>query len=175
MPESRHQTVSSHVSVALAWCLSLCARLFRWRYVRFATVGASGTVVNLLVLYVLQERVLPWFFAENQTRLTVALACAIAVATVNNFAWNSLWTWADRLNTDAAKRLRPDRGTVKRFIQYSMSCWLGMLIQYSLTIFLSAYMYYLVANVLSIVVASVSNYLTNDWWTFRRPPNDAGA
>ena len=132
-------------------------------------------MVNLLVLYVLQERVLPWFFAETQTRLTVALACAIAVATVNNFAWNSLWTWADRLNTDAAKRLRPDRGTVKRFIQYSMSCWLGMLIQYSLTIFLSAYMYYLVANVLSIVVASVSNYLTNDWWTFRRPPNDAGA
>jgi len=24
------------------------------------------------------------------------------------------------------------------------------------------------ANVISIVVASVSNYLTNDWWTFRR-------
>ena len=175
MPESKHQTAFSRGSVALAWCLSLCARLFRWRYVRFATVGASGTVVNLLVLYALQELVLPWFIAETQTRLSVALACAIAVATVNNFAWNSLWTWADRLKTDAAERLRPDWGTVKRLFQYSLSCWLGMLIQYSLTLFLSAYMYYLVANVLSIVVASVSNYLTNDWWTFRRPPNDAGA
>jgi dolichol-phosphate mannosyltransferase len=175
MPESKSQTMRFRWPAVLAWCQPWLIWLYGWRYVRFATVGASGTVVNLLVLYALQEQVLPWFIAETQTRLSVALACAIAVATVNNFAWNSLWTWADRLNTDAAERLRPGWGTVKRLFQYSLSCWLGMLIQYSLTLFLSAYMYYLVANVLSIVVASVSNYLTNDWWTFRRPPNDAGA
>ena len=44
------------------------------------------------------------------------------------------------------------------------------LIQYVLTLWLSQHMHYLVANVLSIVVASISNYLTNDWWTFRRQP-----
>ena len=60
--------------------------------------------------------------------------------------------------------------TGKRFVKYALSCWRGMLIQYGLTLFLAAYMYYLVANVLSILVASVSNYLTNDWWTFRQKP-----
>jgi putative flippase GtrA len=64
-----------------------------------------------------------------------------------------------------------DRSTGKRFVKYALSCWLGMLIQYGLTLFLSAYIYYLLANILSILLASVSNYLTNDWWTFRQKPN----
>ena len=29
--------------------------LTRWRYIKFGLVGASGTVVNLAVLYVCQE------------------------------------------------------------------------------------------------------------------------
>jgi putative flippase GtrA len=33
-------------------------------------------------------------------------------------------------------------------------------------------MYYLVANVLSILLASVSNFLANDKWTFRQKSVD---
>jgi dolichol-phosphate mannosyltransferase len=47
-----------------------------------------------------------------------------------------------------------------------------MLIQYSLTLLLADHMYYLVANLLSIVLASVSNFLANDKWTFRRTSAD---
>lgn len=148
----------------------LLRRLFKWRYLRFATVGASGTVVNIAVLFTMQEWVLPLLIADKSLRLSLALALAIAVATVNNFAWNSLWTWADRLLGESSARLAMDRSTFKRFVKYALSCWLGVLIQYGLTLFLSAYMYYLIANVLSILVASVSNYLTNDWWTFRQKP-----
>jgi dolichol-phosphate mannosyltransferase len=67
-------------------------------------------------------------------------------------------------------RLGLNRSTVVRLLKYALASWLGILIQYALTLWLSQYMHYLLANVLSIVVASVSNYLTNDWWTFRRPP-----
>ena len=154
----------------LAFCEPLLIRLFRWRYIRFATVGASGTVVNIGVLFALQEWVLPVLIADPSLRLSLALACAIAVATVNNFAWNSLWTWADRLADEPGASVGLDAATGKRFVKYALSCWLGMLIQYGLTLFLSVYMYYLLANVVSILVASVSNYLTNDWWTFRQKP-----
>ena len=148
----------------------LLQRLFKWRYLRFATVGAFGTVVNIAVLFAMQEWVLPLLIADTSLRLSLALACAIAVATVNNFAWNSVWTWADRLADEAGSIVGMDAATGKRFVKYALSCWLGMLIQYGLTLFLAAYMYYLVAIVLSILVASVSNYLTNDWWTFRQKP-----
>ncbi len=146
----------------------LLQRIFKWRYLRFATVGASGTVVNIAVLFAMQEWVLPLLISDKSWRLSLALVFAIAVATVNNFAWNSLWTWADRLLDEPGSQLAIDRSTGKRFVKYALSCWLGMLIQYGLTLFLSAYIYYLLANILSILLASVSNYLTNDWWTFRQ-------
>jgi len=170
MSESNTPHLPFQLPATLAWAQPLLERLFRWRYLRFATVGASGTVVNLAVLYVLQEWVLKWLVADNALRLSLALVCAIAVATVNNFAWNCLWTWADRLVDEPGWSMGMDAATGKRFVKYALSCWLGMLIQYGLTLFLSVYMYYLVANVLSILVASVSNYLTNDWWTFRQKP-----
>ncbi len=158
--------------VWLAWSEPVLLRLFAWRYFRFATVGASGTVVNIAVLNVMQEWVLLAVIGNPDLRLSVALACAIALATVNNFAWNSVWTWADRLQAGDAPRLGTDMATGKRLFKYTLSCWLGMLIQYSLTLLLADHMYYLVANLLSIVLASVSNFLANDKWTFRRTSAD---
>jgi dolichol-phosphate mannosyltransferase len=47
---------------------------------------------------------------------------------------------------------------------------LGIGIQYGLTLWLSGHMYYLLANLIAIVVASISNFVANDRWTFRRRP-----
>ena len=168
MPEFKQTPLPFRLPARLAWAEPWLLGIFRWRYIRFATVGASGTVVNILVLYLMQECLLPLVLTDPALRLSAALACAITVATVNNFAWNSLWTWADRLAEHADARLAADTATAKRFLKYALSCWLGILIQYGLTLFLTAYMYYLLANVVSILIASVSNYLTNDWWTFRQ-------
>jgi len=76
--------------------------------------------------------------------------------------------WADRLASGLQARLGLNGSTLLRLLKYALASWLGILIQYALTLWLSRHMHYLLANVLSIVVASVSNYLTNDWWTFRR-------
>jgi dolichol-phosphate mannosyltransferase len=170
MSEPSASHLPFRLPATLAFCEPWLMRLFKWRYIRFATVGASGTVVNIGVLYVLQEWVLPLFVVDASLRLSLALACAIAVATVNNFAWNSVWTWADRLALAPGAVLGWDKNTFSRLLKYAMSCWLGMLIQYSMTLLLSLYIYYLLANVVSILLASVSNYLTNDWWTFRQKP-----
>jgi dolichol-phosphate mannosyltransferase len=120
------------------------------------------------VLYVLQEWLLRGIEPAQQ-RLYLSLAGAIALATVNNFCWNSWWTWSDRLAIDQAV-LALDRATAMRFVTYAFASWLGIGIQYVLTLWLSGHMYYLLANLIAIVVASISNFVANDRWTFRRRP-----
>lgn len=154
-------------------------RLIEWlkgfRYIKFGLVGASGTVVNMLILFGAQEYLFA-FIAAPRSRLYASLALAIALATVNNFSWNRLWTWADRLH-DAAASAGPSRTVpapasvlLGQFGRYTLASWFGIALQYGLTLWLSQALHYLLANVISIVIASVSNFLANDRWTFRRRP-----
>jgi putative flippase GtrA len=149
--------------------------LLRWalglRYAKFGLVGASGTVVNIAVLTLAQEFLFRSIEPQRE-RLYLSLALAIAVATVNNFCWNRLWTWADRRTEAAPGKVEVSAwartGVLGLFGRYAMASWLGMALQYGLTLWLAHFMHYLLANVLAIVVASVSNFLANDRWTFRK-------
>ncbi len=138
--------------------------LERWRYLKFGLVGASGTVVNLLVLYVCQEFLLA-SIASTEQRLYASLAIAILLATVNNFAWNRLWTWRDR-------QAEWHGSVVSQFARYGLASWLGTSVQYILTLWLAQHVHYLLGNVLAIVLASVINYFANDWWTFKGNPRE---
>ena len=146
--------------------LALLALLQRVRYLKFGVVGASGTVVNTLVLYLAQELLFARI-GEPRTRLYASLALAIAVATVNNFTWNRLWTWADRLR-DAPVGAAGSRQLLRQFGRYTLASWFGIALQYGLTLWLAHSLHYLLANVIAIVIASVSNFLANDRWTFGR-------
>lgn len=143
--------------------------LHGFRYVRFGLVGAGGTVVNLAVLYVAHE----FLFRAIEpvgSKPYFSLALAIAVATVNNFTWNRLWTWSDRLHATAVEEGQrlSKRSLLAQVGQYAMASWLGILLQYALTLGLTHMgMHYLLANVIAIVIASVSNFIANDRWTFR--------
>jgi dolichol-phosphate mannosyltransferase len=141
------------------WIDTLNGWLHRWRYLKFGLVGASGTVVNLLVLWLGQEFVFQGIEDSNE-RLYSSLALAIAVATLNNFAWNRIWTWNDRTDEWHAS-------LIKQFARYAMASWLGTCVQYILTLALAQYVHYLAGNIAAIVVASVINYFANDWWTFK--------
>ncbi|MGC2166989.1 MAG: GtrA family protein [Gallionella sp.] len=132
---------------------------FKKRFIKFGTVGASGVLVNLGVLYVCQE----FFFksiASHDMRLNVSLAAAIFFATLNNFYWNRAWTWSDRTR-------HPDRHLLLHFGQYALAVWVGIAVQVVLTKLLVVYLHYLLANALAIVIASVFNFLVNNFWTFR--------
>ena len=128
------------------------------------------------VLFMAQEYLFA-AIAAPRSRLYASLALAIAVATINNFTWNRLWTWADRLR-DAAAHARATQAPatgVSVFLgqlgRYAVASWFGIALQYGLTLWLSYTLHYLLANVIAIVIASVSNFLANDRWTFRhRPP-----
>ena len=94
----------------------------------------------------------------------------ITVATVNNFSWNRLWTWSDWVRTLEAEVAQPVslRLLGMEFGQYVTASAFGSALQYVLTILLSGSMDYRVANIVAILAASVSNFLANDRWTFKR-------
>ena len=81
---------------ALAW-------ITRYRYLKFGIVGASGTVVNLVVLHIGHEYLFHSIEAAYK-KPYASLALAITLATISNFTWNRLWTWSDRVRTMEQER-----------------------------------------------------------------------
>jgi putative flippase GtrA len=141
----------------------------RYRYIKFGIVGASGTVVNLVVLYIGHEYIFNAIEADYK-KPYLSLALAITLATLNNFTWNRLWTWADRVRALEADEIQPVslRMLGMEFGQYVTASAFGSALQYVLTLLLSGSMDYRLANVIAILAASVSNFLANDRWTFKR-------
>ena len=137
--------------------------LLRWllglRLLKFGTVGSSGVVVNLAVLFVSREYLLAWV-TPDKLRLDLALGLAILFATVNNFTWNRLWTWRDRSRA-------PGGRLFTQFIQYASACWIGILLQFLLSRWLATHIHYLLASLAAIAASSIFNFLLNDRWTFR--------
>ena len=154
------------VQRATLWALGL---LERYRYIKFGIVGASGTVVNLLVLHFGHEYLFNQIEA-GYNKPYFSLALAITLATLNNFTWNRLWTWADRVRTLEAGEVHPVslRLLGMEFGQYVTASAFGSALQYVLTLLLSNTMDYRQANIIAILAASVSNFLANDRWTFKR-------
>ena len=135
-------------------------RLTQWRFFKFGVVGASGTLVNLGVLYLAQESLFA-AIEPASVRLNASLALAICCATLNNFSWNRVWTWRDR-------RRRISTPLPVQFGQYALASWVGILVQFTVTNLLAVHIYYLVANVIAIVLASVFDFVANDLWAFGR-------
>ena len=143
---------------------SLLRRIFSVRFLKFGTVGVSGIVVNQGVLYLAQEHIFHVSHAAGEVNwvgLNLSLGMAIFFATLNNFFWNRLWTWADR-------KQHYDRPWLLQFGQYTLSCSLSIALQIVFTNLLAPHVYYMIANFFAIVVTSVLNFLLNDIWTFGR-------
>jgi dolichol-phosphate mannosyltransferase len=139
----------------------LVGGLIRYRFIKFGAVGAFGVLVNLAMLYLAKEflfNAIPW----PKVSLNLSLAFAIFCSTFSNFTWNRLWTWSDRKAHRAGKPLPVQFG------QYALACWVGIALQFMFTNILAAFLYYLAANLVAIVIASSFNYVVNDLWTFRR-------
>jgi dolichol-phosphate mannosyltransferase len=124
------------------------------RIVKFGIVGASGVVVNVGGLYLLTE------FAGFQ--YFIASLVAIELSILSNFTINLLWTWRDR----------SEEGTLwSKIIRYHIgagaTAFLGnYLILVALTEFFG--MHYMISNLIGIAVGTISNYVINDLWTFKK-------
>ena len=144
-----------HLSIA-----SLSRRIFTLRFLKFGTVGVSGMAVNMGLLYVAQEHLFN-AVQQPQLKLNLSLALAIFFATLNNFIWNRMWTWADRKH-------QQHRHFLAQFGQYALACWLSIVLQAVFTNLLAPHIFYLIANMVAIALTSVLNFVLNDLWTFGR-------
>ena len=131
----------------------------RWRFIKFGAVGASGTVINISVLYACQEFLLLQI-TDFDSRLNYAIAIAITLATISNFYFNRRLTWRDRQHEASP-------GVMALFFKYVAAAGVSIIIQSIMTKSLSLYLHYLVANLVAIGVSSVFNFVANDRLTFR--------
>ena len=132
----------------------------RWRFVKFGAVGASGTVINIAVLYACQEFLLLQI-ADFHSRLNYSIAIAITLATISNFYFNRRLTWRDR-------QYEASPGVMVLFFKYVAAAGVSIAIQSVMTKSLSLYLHYIVANLVAIALSSVFNFVANDRLTFRR-------
>src|SRR5581483_4019573 len=116
---------------------------------------ALGVVVQLILLGLLSRSArLPYL---------AATAVAVELTVLHNFVWHEHFTWRDRQNEGALRRLfcfHLSNGLVSLLGNVVlMSFFAGKL---RLPILLS--------NVLSIVICSILNFFSADRWVFARPP-----
>ncbi len=88
---------------------------------RFATVGLSGVVVDMSVLYLLSDpSTLGW-------GLTRSKLLAAELAIVNNFVWNDYWTFRDVVAPQ-----RGARAWWRRFAKFNVICLSGLVLNVAL-------------------------------------------
>jgi dolichol-phosphate mannosyltransferase len=125
------------------------------RLVCYGLVGGSGVLVNMGMLYAL--------VAGAGWNHIVAAGIASELSILTNFALNDRWTFSDR-----------QPGTwVNRVLQYNAVALGGMVISLTVLAALTGIggLHYLLANLIAIAVATLSNYVLNMRFTWGLTPD----
>lgn len=122
------------------------------RFLKFAVVGASGTIVNSLVLYL--------GYQVGGLPLLLASVLAVETAILNNFIWNNRWTFSQR---DFA---------LHRLVRFNIVSLGGLLVNVlTLYALVTGFgIHYLVANLAAIAAAMTLNFVGNVMWTWDSSP-----
>jgi putative flippase GtrA len=127
------------------------------RWIKFNSVGAMGVTVQVLVLTILAGPV--------GLHYLLATALAVEAAVLHNFAWHERWTWGDRARlygTDIVERLVRFHLTNGAFSILSNLLFTGLLVE-------TLGLHYLFANLLTIAICSIINFLMSDRFVFAVP------
>ncbi len=147
----------------------------RIRFVRFCCVGASGVLVNLAGVWMLQKELLVDVIAAEDTFLgastlfAVSTLGGIVLSVFTNFLLNDFWTWGDR-----EKRGHSDFW--RRLAKFYLVSSVAGSVQWGVSVVAHASfgMAETLAILLGIGVGTGINYVANNTWTFR-VPKDSGS
>ena len=122
------------------------------RFYRFVVVGASGALVDMLVLFLLGD---PRTLGLGLTRSKVAAA---ELALINNFIWNDAWTFRDLIRDQNGWQHR-----LRRFAKFNVICGIGLVLNVVLlnVLFNLFDMNRYVANAVAIGAVMAWNYRFN--------------
>lgn len=118
------------------------------KFGKFMAVGATGVLVNTIVLFILYDQL--------RLSLIASSVASVEVAIASNFFWNNLWTFRT-----------PDH-VLSRFIRFNVVSLGGLAITTASVWILVTYLdsYYLVANLIGISLATTWNFALNLIWTW---------
>jgi putative flippase GtrA len=88
------------------------------RFLKFATVGFIGAIIDAGTLFVLQATVLSPVEPNIGFKVALASTIAFALAVTSNFIWNRYWTYPD-------SRTRSIRRQLTQFAFISFVGWFG--------------------------------------------------
>jgi dolichol-phosphate mannosyltransferase len=136
------------------------------RFIKFVLVGGSGVIVNYGLYWILTR--FAGFTPLDDTATgsiisgNMAMVISIETSIITNFLLNSYFTFADR-NIGGTKAL------LGRLFNFNLICVIGGLIQIGVANLLAITLgiYDLIAIPIAILVATMWNYLLNNWWTWR--------
>jgi len=126
-----------------------------WKRVfMFGIVGLTGIVVNMGVLWYLRE------FVSLDLLLAGFIATELSI--LNNFLWNDLWTFRSAKGRKYSSRWH-------RLVTFNLVSVGGVVINLSLLYILSTQfgMYYLVSNMIGILVAFAWTFMVNRRFTWQ--------
>lgn len=129
-------------------------RSLLWRALKFYSVGAGGTVVQLASLVALRE-----FLGLDYL---VATALAVELSVLHNFAWHERFTWRDRPSRCARQVFA--RLFRFHFTTGALSLAGNLLLMRVLVG--SVHLPYVLANLLAIAACGLLNFLVSDRWVF---------
>lgn len=132
--------------------------MFRNSFLKYSIVGATGTGVDLLVLYVL--------VGIYSYAVIPSAIISFTLAATNNFIFNQIWTFKHTQQNELEKKYHV---TYLKFMIISIIglCFTVILMYLFHTVL---FIWYILAKIMTSVVVLLWNYYANKNWTFRIQP-----
>ena len=124
------------------------------RWIKFNLVGGIGICVQLAAL---------WMLTSVGVSYMLATALAVESAVLHNYVWHERFTWVDRCHgskRDAALRLLRFNVTTGGVSIAGNLLFMRLLVG-------GMHLRPLIANLASIALCSILNFLVSDRWVFR--------
>jgi len=121
------------------------------QFVKFAIVGAIGTIINLFVLYILTELFGLYYL--------ISAIFAFFLAMTNNYVFNKKWAFNEKIETNFTSK----------YLKFALVSVFGLVINLSILYYFVEYLglYYMLAQVFGIVSGFLLNFFLNKHWTFK--------
>jgi len=119
-------------------------------FFKFAFVGGIGTIINVLLLYILTEKVGVYYL--------LSAIVSFLIAMTSNFILNKVWTFKENIRLNAKKK----------YFQFTLVSIIVLIVNlFFLYLFTEIFeIYYLISQVLAIGIALIINFFGNKIWTF---------
>jgi dolichol-phosphate mannosyltransferase len=126
--------------------------IFPKRFLKFCTVGFSGVIVNLGILYLLKE-IFGLFY--------LASAIAIEISIITNFVLNDIYTFSDR-------RKAGRKNYFHRLLKWNLTRFLTLAINFiAFIVFTEIGFNYLLSQAIGIFIATLLAYLVSLTWVWK--------